>query len=96
MIQGYLLVMAFCFINVCANPPQTPVIGIYTEYIPKSIVFEDYSMYVISSYVKNLEMAGAQVVPIFYNYPIEQLKDILSKVNGVFFPGGEASIDISN
>lgn len=33
-------------------------------------------------------MSGAQVVPIFYHYSIDQLNDILSKVNGVFFPGG--------
>lgn len=41
-------------------------------------------------------MAGAQVVPIFYNLPISQLKDLLFKVNGVFFPGGQASININN
>jgi hypothetical protein len=41
-------------------------------------------------------MTGAQVVPIFYHYSIEQLQDILSKVNGVFFPGGEMPIDRDN
>ena len=33
-------------------------------------------------------MAGAQVVPIFYHYDEAKLKDLLSKLNGVLFPGG--------
>jgi len=33
-------------------------------------------------------MAGAQVVPIFYRSSIKQLEDLLSKINGVFLPGG--------
>jgi len=37
-----------------------------------------------------MQMAGAQVVPLFYHYSIGQLEDILSKINGVFFPGGGA------
>jgi hypothetical protein len=45
------------------------------------------STYIASSYVKNLEMAGAQVVPLFYHYSFTQLQDILGKINGVFFPG---------
>lgn len=41
-------------------------------------------------------MAGAQVIPLFYHYSHAQLDDILSKINGVFFPGGEMPIDIDN
>lgn len=35
-------------------------------------------------------MAGAQVVPIFYHYSFKDLENLLSKINGVFFPGGGA------
>ena len=41
-------------------------------------------------------MTGAQVVPIFYHYSKEQLEDLLSKINGVFIPGGEMPIDRDN
>lgn len=37
-------------------------------------------------------MAGAQVIPLFYHYSYSQLSDILGKINGVFFPGGEMPI----
>lgn len=51
--------------------------------------------YIAASYIKNLQMAGAQVIPLFYHYSESQLSDILGKLNGVFFPGGEMPIDIS-
>lgn len=41
-------------------------------------------------------MAGAQVIPLFYHYSTAQLDAILSKINGVFFPGGEMPIDKNN
>lgn len=72
-----------------ALPPQNPIIGIYTEDA------EDFGQpqqenqtYISASYVKNIEMAGAQVVPIFYRSNTKQLLDLLSKINGVFLPGG--------
>lgn len=46
-----------------------------------------YTTYIAASYVKNLEMAGAQVIPLFYHYSEAQLESILGKINGVFFPG---------
>lgn len=33
-------------------------------------------------------MSGAQAIPLFYHYSKAQLEDILSKINGVFLPGG--------
>lgn len=41
-------------------------------------------------------MAGAQVLPLYYHYSQAQLDNILSKINGVFFPGGEMPIDRDN
>lgn len=87
-----------CFtILICsalsALPPQQPVIGIFTQSIDETGV--GFDSYFPASYVKNLEMAGAQVVPIFYHLSQTKLEDLLSKINGVFFPGGEMPIDRS-
>ena len=41
-------------------------------------------------------MTGAQVIPIFYHYSKDQLEALLSKINGVFLPGGEMPIDRDN
>lgn len=72
-----------------ALPSQAPIIGIYTEDA------EDFGQapkegqtYIAASYVKNIEMTGAQVVPLFYHYSTAQLDDLLGKINGVVFPGG--------
>ena len=44
--------------------------------------------YIAASYVKFIQMSGAQVVPIFAFNSTQYLDDILSKVNGVLFTGG--------
>ena len=41
-------------------------------------------------------MSAPQVIPLFYHYSHAQLDDILGKINGVFFPGGEMPIDSDN
>lgn len=43
-------------------------------------------------YVNFLHLAGLDVYPIFYNVTREQLREILSKVNGVMLPGGMSSV----
>jgi len=80
-----------------ALPPQNPIIGVYTEDAEDfGQTPQDKQTYIAASYVKNLEMAGAQVIPLFYHYSKAQLDAILSKINGVFFPGGEMPIDKNN
>ena len=77
MIKTTLLA---CLLAIaCALPPQNPIIGVYTEDA------EDFGQtpqakqtYIAASYIKNLEMAGAQVVPLFYHYSTAQLDTILS------------------
>ena len=47
--------------------------------------------YIAASYVKWIESAGGRVVPIPYNIPtVEELDTLLSKINGVLMPGGDA------
>lgn len=66
-------------------PPQTPIIGIFTQ------TYEDTpskkSSYIAASYVKFIEMSGAQVVPIFSFSETSTILYQLSQINGVLFPG---------
>ena len=61
----YLILSLLCLSVALAQdlPPQNPVIGIYTQ----SYYSETSSphSYIAASYVKFIQMSGAQVVPIF-------------------------------
>ncbi|PON72773.1 Peptidase C26, gamma-glutamyl hydrolase [Parasponia andersonii] len=46
--------------------------------------------YIAASYVKFIESAGARVIPLIYNEPLEVLYQKLELVNGVLFTGGWA------
>ncbi|KAJ7981859.1 Folate gamma-glutamyl hydrolase [Quillaja saponaria] len=46
--------------------------------------------FIAASYVKFVESAGARVIPLIYNEPLEILLKKLSLVNGVLFTGGWA------
>lgn len=88
MLTGCLLALAL------ALPLQRPVIGIYTQ-------DGDYSgskdeTYIASSYVKWLEMAGAQVVPVHSYASEESLAALFQKVNGLLFPGGAMEFSLNN
>jgi gamma-glutamyl-gamma-aminobutyrate hydrolase PuuD len=53
--------------------------------------------YIAASYVKFIEMSGAQVVPIFaYTKNRTYFDALLPKLNGVLFPGGGEAISIGN
>ena len=78
-----------------ALPPQQPVIGIFTlEEEDKGV--PENTTYIAASYVKNLEMAGAQVIPLHMHYSENKLKEIMGKINGVFFTGGNENLDFDN
>jgi len=46
-------------------------------------------------YVRWVEAHGARVVPLRYDAPDREVSDVLSRVNGVLFPGGGAPISVS-
>ncbi|XP_057958380.1 gamma-glutamyl hydrolase 2-like isoform X2 [Malania oleifera] len=50
--------------------------------------------YIAASYVKFVESAGARVIPLIYNEPMEIINNKLSLVNGVLFTGGRAKIGL--
>ena len=70
-----------------------PVIGILTQAsdFNKTYPSAEYS-YIASDYVKFIEQAGAEVIPILYDYDKPTLKKIFSKINGILIPGGEAPL----
>ena len=50
-------------------PSQQPVIGIYTlEPDSPPTPFPENHTYLPASYFKNMEMAGAQVIPLYFHY----------------------------
>jgi gamma-glutamyl hydrolase len=99
----FLLLLCIC---ISSLPNQTPVIGIFTQSSssdePKGFnlrsveeVASNYS-YIATSYVKYIQMSGAQVIPIFGFSNKSYFDEILPKINGVLFPGGDQDININN
>ena len=90
------LLLSLLLIHALALPKQTPIIGIYTQSTssdePKStrdaraVLAGNYT-YIAASYVKYIQMSGAQVVPLFAYSEKAYFDDILPKINGVLFPG---------
>ncbi|OQR78389.1 gamma-glutamyl hydrolase-like [Tropilaelaps mercedesae] len=69
---------------------ERPIIGILTqEYIGKPW---DQIPYIAASYVKFVESGGARVVPVHINRDREYYENIVSQLNGVLFPGGDADV----
>lgn len=105
-----VLVLALICGFALALPPQTPIIGVYTQWDASveptsedeqrihltAEPNEDFKTYIAASYVKFLEMAGAQVVPIFSYSEPAVIQALLPKLNGVLFPGGGEPININN
>ncbi|KRX03545.1 hypothetical protein PPERSA_12675 [Pseudocohnilembus persalinus] len=77
------------FRHVLQQGTKKPYGSTYSEY-PRS----EYS-FIPASYVKYLEMAGARVVPIYYDAPKEYYDNLLTKLNGVLFTGGGQYFDNS-
>lgn len=72
----------------------TPVIGILTQ------VFRDYKrltyerhFHMASSYVKWIESAGGQVLPILLNQDDSYYERVFKETNGLLFPGGDNLLD---
>lgn len=90
LILACLLLVAFSQ----KYPKQTPVIGIYTQSTDEDDI-DHFESYIAASYVKFVEMSGAQVVPIYAFSTQAEIAALLPKINGVLFPGGDESIDFT-
>ena len=74
-----------------------PLIGILTH--PSHHQEESLkknSSYIAASYVKYVENSGADVIPIFYDYPEKKLQQIFAKINGLVLPGGSEDLFLKN
>ena len=101
-----LIVLIFVTLVSSSLPPQNPVIGIFTlpDKSDEPTLDQPYKTneasnnlsYFAASYVKYVQMSGAQVVPIFAFSNTSYLDSILSQINGVLFTGGGTYINIDN
>uniref|UniRef100_A0AAG5DEB5 folate gamma-glutamyl hydrolase n=1 Tax=Anopheles atroparvus TaxID=41427 RepID=A0AAG5DEB5_ANOAO len=77
-----------------------PVVGILSQELSYMMTQnygdEGYDSYIAASYVKFVEGAGARVVPIWINQPVEYYEQIMTNLNGVLFPGGATYFNQSN
>ena len=75
-----------------------PIIGILSQeltYGLEEVYGDNYTSYIVASYVKYIESAGARVVPIFINQTDEYYEMMFNSVNGLLIPGGDVSIESS-
>ncbi|XP_045495981.1 gamma-glutamyl hydrolase-like [Colias croceus] len=79
---------------------ERPIIGILSQeqsfYLHGKFPEESYTSYIAASYVKDVEKAGARVVPILIGKDRSYYKELMKKLNGVLFPGGATFFNQSN
>jgi len=88
----FVVILVLCLGTAVAQNLR-PVIGIMTQPITGTPFGKSY---LAASYVKYLEGAGAQVVPVRYDAPKSNLTEIFTGLNGLLFPGGGASLALSS
>ncbi|XP_034003702.1 gamma-glutamyl hydrolase-like [Trematomus bernacchii] len=67
-----------------------PIIGVLAQEVYSQK--PNQTAYIAASYVKFLESAGARVVPVMINQPMEEYKKLFNSINGILYPGGGVSI----
>ena len=55
--------------------------------------FAQYDYYIMSSFVRFLQGAGARVIPLIPSMSDSTLDEVLPKLNGVFWPGGDGDYE---
>ncbi|XP_028039007.1 gamma-glutamyl hydrolase A-like, partial [Bombyx mandarina] len=77
-----------------------PIIGVLSQeqsfYLHGKFPEENYTSYIASSYVKDIEASGARVVPILIGKDRSYYKELMKKINGVLIPGGATYFNQSN
>nr|XP_046146876.1 gamma-glutamyl hydrolase-like [Oncorhynchus gorbuscha] len=67
-----------------------PIIGVLAQEVDSPQ--PQKASYIAASYVKFLESVGARVVPVMINQTLEEYKTLFNSINGILYPGGDASI----
>nr|XP_012220861.1 PREDICTED: chitobiosyldiphosphodolichol beta-mannosyltransferase-like [Linepithema humile] len=78
-------------VTIERNLNNRPIIGVLTQEINYNLNKKypnQYHSYIAASYIKFIEGAGAQPVPIWIDGSNSYYENILSKINGVLWPGG--------
>ena len=92
------LFYSFVYLNASSKGLNLrPIIGIISQKVTTKFTpnISNSDTYIAASYVKQIEMAGAQVVPILPSYSLSKKKKLIRSVNGVLFPGGAAPVNDS-
>ena len=79
-----------------ADLNHRPIIGILAQELSVNLekwYGDNYTSYIDSSYIKYIEAAGARVVPVLINQPMEYYRTIFTSTNGLLLPGGVQSLD---
>ncbi|XP_049874002.1 gamma-glutamyl hydrolase A-like isoform X2 [Pectinophora gossypiella] len=83
-----------------AEVNDRPIIGVLSQeqsfYLHTKYPEENFTSYIAASYVKDVEASGARVVPIMIGRDRSYYENIMSKINGVLFPGGATYFNQSN
>jgi gamma-glutamyl-gamma-aminobutyrate hydrolase PuuD len=99
MMNQIFLLCLLIFAGFCL-PNQRPIIGIYTQVNeddpPRGDSDDALQTFISASYIKFIQMSGAQVVPIFAYSNQSEIAALLPKLNGVLIPGGDLDFDIKN
>ncbi|XP_071105618.1 gamma-glutamyl hydrolase A-like [Haliotis cracherodii] len=77
----------------CLPLNNRPIIGVVDQCAGLDQPYGD--TYISATYVKFLEQAGARVVPVRVKQPKEYYETLLSRINGVLFPGGDRNLTSS-
>jgi hypothetical protein len=89
-LKKLIITISFILYPIIALPKQAPVIGIYTQTVDTSSLSLNSASnlsYIAASYVKYIQMSGAQVVPIFAYSNRTYFDHLLPQLNGILFTG---------
>ncbi|KAL0232642.1 hypothetical protein GEMRC1_011389 [Eukaryota sp. GEM-RC1] len=80
------LIIFLSFFSLCLCKPF-PVVGILAHPTPTAL--ESYGeRYIAASYVKWIDFAGARTVPVQFSSPMSEIRQLMSKLDGILLPGG--------
>ncbi|XP_076162008.1 gamma-glutamyl hydrolase B-like [Ptiloglossa arizonensis] len=97
IIKSILFILSIIVLDssIATVVNNRPIIGVLTQELSPLLrsKYNGYRSFIVASYVKFLEGAGARVVPIWIGRNDNYYTDIMSQINGVLWPGGGSSFD---
>ncbi len=95
--RRFVFSTAFCFalaVIKMVYAKDRPTIGILAQEISRVTIPEHINgvSFISTPYVKQMEAAGADSIPILTEYTDAQLEELFYAINGILIPGGGASL----